>query len=143
MRNINSTMTLNLAFLMITSLSTNAIAAEQKKGIAEKMGEKVGPYIAGAAAGAATALLPIQSRAVNIIVGSATGSAGVHIVGDIGKKAGGGYGKIVDKTGNNPMMPSPIKGHKPSGGGGCTNQSIASCMIGAVKKAIKGKDAKP
>lgn len=128
--------------LMITALSVNATAAEEKKGTAEKMGEQVGPYIAGAAAGAATALLPIQSKAVSVIVSGATGSAGVHVVGDVGKKVGGGYGKIVDQTGNNPLMPSPIKGHKPSGTGGCAGKSMANCIVDTVKKVMKGQDVK-
>ena len=137
MKNLLSTI------VLIVMTSSIAFAAEEKKGTAEKMGETIGPYIAGGVAGGAVTLLPVTGKVATIITGVATGSAGVNVVGKVGKAAGGGYGKIVDKTGNNRLMPSPIKGHKPSGGGGCTDKSMASCMIDVVKKAVKGKVEKP
>ena len=77
-------------------------------GPAEQIGETVGPYIAGGLLGAATPGGPIAN--------GVAGAAGVHIVGDIGEAAGAGYGRYVDQTGNNPLMPSPVPGHSPRAG---------------------------
>ena len=76
-------------------------------GPAEQIGETVGPYIAGG-------LLGAESR--RTYCDGVAGAAGVHIVGDIGEAAGAGYGRYVEQTGNNPLMPSPVPGHSPRAG---------------------------
>ena len=133
--------------MMTAILSVNA-TAEEKKGTAEKIGEKVGPYVAGATAGAATALLPIQTRTVSVIVSSGAGALGVHAVGDVGKVVGGGYGKYVDATGNNVLFPSMNNNHSPSkvggaggagGGGGCAGKSIGKCILDTIGRTMKSK----
>lgn len=85
----------------------------EKKGHAEQMGEAIGPYVSGALVGWATGgVLAGASPVVNQLASAGAGAAGVHIVGDFGKSAGGAYGHYIDETGSNPFYPS-IYGNSP------------------------------
>jgi len=92
-------------------------------GPAETMGEIAGPYIAGALVGAATP----GGR----LAAGAAGALGVHAVGNVGAATGAGYGRYIDQTGNNPLLPSPIPGHSPRPG-----KSVLDSVSDAIGRAL-------
>ena len=94
-------------------------------GVSEKMGEFVGPYVIGAA----VAAIPQTSIPIRALVGA----AGVHTLGDIGAAGGGAYGRFIDVTGHNALMPGlPEMANSPR-----PNNSVAGSIGDAFRKVFR------
>ncbi|MDE0383007.1 MAG: hypothetical protein OXI22_03910 [Defluviicoccus sp.] len=94
-------------------------------GVSEKMGEVLGPYVTGAV----VAAIPLPSISGRAFVGA----VGVHTLGDIGAAGGSAYGRFIDITGHNALMPGlPEMANSP-----LPHKSVAESIGDAFRKLFQ------